>query len=173
MTITSIDEFLSYYDKVKGRTLRIVECIPEQHIEWTFKAGKFTLGDIVRHLALLEQQMFAENVQQRKSRYQSYGEEHASGKEAVIELYKASYEHCRKVYAALSNDQLMQKAETPAGVPITTWKWLRAMLEHEIHHRAQIYTYLAMLNVTTPPLYGLTAEQVADRSASPSQHKGH
>jgi uncharacterized damage-inducible protein DinB len=49
-------------------------------------------------------------------------------------------------------------------MPITVWKWLRAMVEHEIHHRGQIYIYLAMLNVSTPPLYGLTSEQVLERS---------
>jgi uncharacterized damage-inducible protein DinB len=39
------------------------------------------------------------------------------------------------------------------------------MPEHEIHHRGQIYLYLAMLGVKTPPLYGLTSEQVRARSA--------
>jgi uncharacterized damage-inducible protein DinB len=32
--------------------------------------------------------------------------------------------------------------------------------EHECHHRGQIYLYLGMLGVPTPPLYGLTSEQV-------------
>jgi hypothetical protein len=30
--------------------------------------------------------------------------------------------------------------------------------EHEIHHRGQIYIYLALLEVPTPPLYGLTSD---------------
>ena len=38
------------------------------------------------------------------------------------------------------------------------------MVEHEIHHRGQIYLYLAVLGVPTPPLYGLTEEQVLARS---------
>jgi uncharacterized damage-inducible protein DinB len=40
------------------------------------------------------------------------------------------------------------------------------MIEHEVHHRGQIYLMLGMLNVATPPLYGLTAEQVRQRSVS-------
>jgi len=39
------------------------------------------------------------------------------------------------------------------------------MVEHEIHHRGQLYTYLGLLGVPTPPLYGLTAEQAAERGA--------
>ncbi len=44
-------------------------------------------------------------------------------------------------------------------------KWLRPMIEHEVHHRAQIYLTLGMLGVDTPPLYGLTSEEVRERSA--------
>lgn len=40
------------------------------------------------------------------------------------------------------------------------------MIEHEIHHRGQIYLYLSMLNVETPPLYGLTSEEVFEKSES-------
>lgn len=39
------------------------------------------------------------------------------------------------------------------------------MTEHEIHHRGQIYFCLSMLDVPTPPLYGLTSEQVIERGA--------
>jgi len=34
------------------------------------------------------------------------------------------------------------------------------MPEHEIHHRGQLYTMLSMLDVPTPPLYGMTAAEV-------------
>jgi uncharacterized damage-inducible protein DinB len=38
------------------------------------------------------------------------------------------------------------------------------MVEHEVHHRGQLYLMLAMLGVRTPPIYGLTSEQVRERS---------
>jgi len=40
------------------------------------------------------------------------------------------------------------------------------MIEHEVHHRGQIYMYLGMLDVATPPIYGLTEEEVKRRSVS-------
>ena len=40
------------------------------------------------------------------------------------------------------------------------------MIEHEIHHRGAIYTYLGILGIETPPLYGLTEEQVRERSVT-------
>ena len=38
------------------------------------------------------------------------------------------------------------------------------MVEHEVHHRGQIYTYLGLLDVPTPPLFGLTSEEVRAKS---------
>jgi uncharacterized damage-inducible protein DinB len=68
------------------------------------------------------------------------------------------------IFARLTPDDLSGKCMTPEGTSLTTWKWLRAMVEHEIHHRGQVYLYLSMLGVPTPPLYGLTSEQVRERS---------
>ena len=59
-----------------------------------------------------------------------------------------------------------KKCLTPAGAPIHVWKWLRAMVEHEIHHRGQLYIYLGILGLPSPPLYGLTSEQVKELSIS-------
>jgi uncharacterized damage-inducible protein DinB len=42
------------------------------------------------------------------------------------------------------------------------------MIEHEVHHRGQIYLILGMLGVETPPIYGLTSEEVRARSSPAS-----
>jgi hypothetical protein len=41
-----------------------------------------------------------------------------------------------------------------------------AMTEREIHHCGQLYLYLGILGVPTPPLSDLTSEQVRGRSQS-------
>ena len=66
--------------------------------------------------------------------------------------------------ARLTDERFDEKCQTPAGTPITIWKWLRAMIEHEAHHRGQLYFILGMRGVATPPIYGLTAEQVREHS---------
>ena len=70
------------------------------------------------------------------------------------------------IFSRLSADDLQKKCVTPGGTPITVWKWLRAMVEHEVHHRSQIYTYLGMLGIPTPPIYGLTSEEVEKPASS-------
>jgi uncharacterized damage-inducible protein DinB len=68
------------------------------------------------------------------------------------------------IFSALSREDLARRCSTPAGIDLPGWKWLRAMVEHEIHHRGQIYVYLGLLGLGAPPIYGLTSEEVRERS---------
>jgi uncharacterized damage-inducible protein DinB len=164
MEIASIAQFLPYFDGVRTRTLRVAECIPRDRLEWTHRDGAFTLGDLLRHLAATERFMFAENVQGLPSRYPGHGTELAAGYAEVLDYVRRMHGESMDIFSALTPEQLASKCITPAGTPISTWKWLRAMVEHEVHHRGQIYLMLGMLGVPTPPLYGLTSEQVRERS---------
>ncbi len=166
MQIQNLDTFLEYLDKVHQRTLRVVRCIPPDKLDWSYAPGKFTLGDVVRHIAAIERHMFAENVQGKPSRYAGCGRELADGYDQVLQFKERMHRESVEIFSRLTPDELNRKCETPAGVAITVWKWLRSMTEHEIHHRGQIYLYLAMLGVATPPLYGLTSEQVKERSVA-------
>jgi uncharacterized damage-inducible protein DinB len=82
----------------------------------------------------------------------------------VLEFAQRMHRESAEIFSLLTQEQLNGKCTTPGGASITTWKWLRAMVEHEAHHRGQIYLYLSLLGVETPPLYGLTSEQVRERS---------
>src|SRR5262249_36038568 len=142
-----LDEFLHQFERFRQRTRRVVECIPEQHIEWTYKPGAFTLGDLARHIAVTERYIWAETVHDRPVRYTSHGREMADGRDAVIALLDRLHEESMASFRSLTPAALEAKCTTPEGSKLTTWKWLRLMPEHEIHHRGQLYTMLSMLNV--------------------------
>jgi uncharacterized damage-inducible protein DinB len=164
MEILTVGPFLDYFERVRERTLRVINCIPDEKIEWTYKEGKFTFGDVIRHLAVIERYMYAENVRLKPSRYPGNGKELADGYDEVLEFFNRMHNESMGIFRELTDDDLKKKCITPGGAPITVWKWLRAMVEHEIHHRGQLYIYLGMLDVATPPIYGLTSEEVLARS---------
>ncbi|MFL5386369.1 MAG: DinB family protein [Longimicrobiaceae bacterium] len=164
MEITAIGPFLGYFEGIRGRTRRVVECIPPEHIEWAPREGAFTFGDIVRHLAAIERWMFAENACGRPSRYPGHGRELADGRDAVLAYLDRMHAEAAELLRTLTPEELRGPATTPGGATMAAWKWLRAMVEHEVHHRGQIYLMLNLLRVPTPPLYGLTEEEVHARS---------
>ena len=164
MEITTIAPFLKYFDNVRERTMRVARCVPPDHVDWTCAPGKFTLGDLLRHIAVVEGHVFAETVQNRPSRYVSHGSELAENYESILSLMQHLHAESMEIFATLTDEDLQRTCTTPSGGEIQISKWLRAMVEHEVHHRGQIYLYLGMLGVPTPPLYGLTSEEVRARS---------
>jgi len=168
MEIRSIAPFLDYWAGIRARTRRVAECIPAERLEWRPGPGRFSPGDLVRHLATIERWMYAETVRGRPTRYAGCGHELAAGLDEVLGFLDRLGAESRAIFATLSDEELLRKCLTPAGTPITTWKWLRAMVEHEVHHRGQLYELLGLLNVPTPPLYGLTSEEVQARSVGGS-----
>jgi uncharacterized damage-inducible protein DinB len=164
MEIRTIQPFLLYFDNVRERTMRVARCIPPGKVDWTYAAGKFTLGDLLRHLAVAERYMWAENVQGLPSRVSSHGPELAADLPAIFALMERLHAESMAIFGKLTDQQLTAKCTTPGDGQLATAKWLRAMVEHEVHHRGQIYVYLGILGVDTPPIFGLTSEEVRARS---------
>jgi uncharacterized damage-inducible protein DinB len=164
MEITTAESFLTYFEKVRERTIRVARCIPPDQLEWRYREGTFSFGDILRHLGAIERYMFAENAALRPSRYPGHGRELADGYEEVFAYLHRMHAEAVEIFTVLSPSDLQRKCVTPGGAELAVWKWLRSMVEHEVHHRGQIYVYLSMLGIQGPPLYGLTSEEVRSRS---------
>ena len=166
MQITSMKLFLPYYSKIRERTNNIIKVIPPERLDFAYMPGKFTIADQIRHIAAIERYMFAENIAGRKSAYHGCGKELADGYENIIRFFNRLHAESLEIFSNLTDDELNQKCMTPGNTQMAVWKWLRAMVEHEIHHRGELYIYLNLLNIKTPPMFGLTSEEVLERSIS-------
>jgi len=164
MEINSSEAFCRYFENIRVRTRRVIACIPEDRMEWRPAAAAFSFGDLIRHLGAIERWMFAENVSGRPSRYPGHGRELADGHEAVLAYLDRMHAEAMALIGALAQEALASSCTTPGGATMPVWKWLRAMVEHEVHHRGQIYLMLRLIGVETPALYGLTSEEVRARS---------
>jgi len=92
--------------------------------------------------------------------YPGCGKELAAGLDETIHFFNRLHAESVAIFSKLTPENLKEKCITPGEAPITKWKWLRAMIEHEIHHRGQIFIYLSVLGINTHPLFGLTSEEV-------------
>ena len=154
-------EFISYSKGFRSRTDRLVPLIPPALFDWRPQENAFSFGDLLRHLAGIERWMWAENAAGRPARYGGHDAEVPAGQDPV-QYFGALRTESSAIFENLSDD-LNSTVATPAGAEMKLWKWLRAMLEHEAHHRGQLYLMLRMNGIATPPLFGLTSEQVRDR----------
>ncbi len=48
----------------------------------------------------------------------------------------------------------------PDARPVRAWRLLLAMVEHEVHHRSQLASYLTWMGLEAPDIFGLGVEDV-------------
>jgi len=106
MEINTIGPFLDYYEKIRQRTLKVTKCIPPEKIDWTYKEGKFTFADLIRHIASIERYMYAENAQLKPSRYPGHGKELADGYEGVLAYMDRMHKESMEIFSRLSDEDL-------------------------------------------------------------------
>ncbi|MGF1506920.1 MAG: DinB family protein, partial [Anaerolineae bacterium] len=53
-----------------------------------------------------------------------------------------------------------KRTKLDANIPMSAWRFLMMMLDAEIHHRAQLSTYLMLLDVRRPRMDALSIEAV-------------
>jgi uncharacterized damage-inducible protein DinB len=160
--IASVRAFTEYFDGVRRRTVGFVRTVPPEMIDWAPKPGEYTCGDIVRHLAASES-MFTGVVTEGVWRYD--GHERARGATLADALALLDGRHTAAVQALARTADAALAAPRPAlepgGRPIRGWRVLMAMCEHEVHHRSQLASYLTLMGVDAPDIFGLGVEDVA------------
>lgn len=166
MEVTDVATFLRYFENVRERTRRVIHKVPAERFDFRYREDKFSFADLVRHLGAVERYMWAENVQGKPSRYPGHGPELADGHAEVLAWFEHMHQESVRIFGSLTNEDLARPCTTPGGASLATGKWLRAMVEHEIHHRGEMFVYLGLLGINAPKLFGLTSEEVKARSIS-------
>ncbi|MGZ3902370.1 MAG: DinB family protein [Bacteroidia bacterium] len=164
MEIKSINAFLSYYEKTRQVTSKVIKVIPHEKVNWSYMPGKFTIGDMVRHMAAIERWVFAEVAIDNKPAYRGCGKELADGYDNIVSYFNRMQEQSLNIFKSLQDKDLTRSVKTLDGKDIELGSFLRALLLHEIHHRGALCIYLNLLNVTTPPIIGLKEEEVIQLS---------
>ena len=60
MEMTTMEYFLAWYGKIRKVTNEVLKVVPPGQLDWTYMSGKFTIGDLIRHIAAIERLVFAE-----------------------------------------------------------------------------------------------------------------
>jgi uncharacterized damage-inducible protein DinB len=164
MTVKSVKEFIKYYERTREITKQVIGVIPPDKIDWTYRTGKFTIADLVRHIAAIERNVFMEVVQGHKATYKGCRSELADGYENVINYFDEMHRQSIAILSALNDDDLLNEVKALDGKNTSVGNFLRALIVHEVHHRGALCIYLNLLDVKTPPVIGLMEEEVIEFS---------
>jgi hypothetical protein len=161
--ITDIEEFIKSFHGQRRRTQWVVDAVPLEKTHWRPWPGELSPAEIICRIAA-GHLMYTGAIAYGIWEVDDY-EIAVSTWDEALRYFHDKTEEALDLLRPLPNSILKEKCSRPDdNIPTATWRFLLAMLEHEIHHRSQLNTYLMLMNVRQPNLGGITIETV--RAAS-------
>ncbi|MFQ5675664.1 MAG: DinB family protein [bacterium] len=162
------ESLLPEFDQEMANTRKVLERIPEEKLDWKAHDKSMTIKEIASHLAnlptwvilSLKEDSFdmapkdgpapkTPQLSSRKEVLDAFDKNVADARSAIAETGDADF---------MNNWSLLAGGETLLSMPKIAV--LRSfVMNHSIHHRAQLGVYLRLNDVPVPAIYGPTADE--------------
>jgi uncharacterized damage-inducible protein DinB len=157
--ISSMAGFLKYFESIRRRTMVAADAVPEGKMDWSPGEGEYTCGDILRHLGSVQVMNWAVIAGEAWD-YPEHGREMGASKAEALAYLEACNKRATGLIEGMGDEVLEEKRPNVVGRPVSAWRLLMATVEHEVHHRSQLDTYLYLMGAKPPQLYGVKMEEL-------------
>jgi uncharacterized damage-inducible protein DinB len=162
------ETILPEFDREMANTRKVLECVPDDRLEWQAHPTSHTIGWNANHLA--EILGWVEGILTKPSwdiapvGGAPYQAPKLTTRREILELFDRNVAAARQALAAVPENQLAQPWPLlSAGTPFFTRPratMIRSfVLNHVIHHRAILCVYLRLNDVPVPGMYGPSGDE--------------
>ena len=155
-------------DQEMAGTRKTLERIPENKFDWRPHPKSFTMIGLATHIANMvgwgKDVIKEDSFDVAPPGADPYREEPADSVAALLTLFDKNYAKFREALSAASDEAMTKEWSLLAGGQVIFKKpriaCLRGdVLNHLIHHRAQLGVYLRLNDAPVPALYGPSADE--------------
>ncbi len=159
--MAELDDFMEHLERYRAVTLQSLDLVEDEDLRWRPGPDHYTLGQQFLHIAQ------SEDFQIQAHLHGDWDYERArfpSRQLRVDELRELLEVTRSRTMAALNEldpgrlDEVVDHGERQPIQTLRWWLWL--LLEHEVHHKAQIAVYLRQMG-KTPPFFASALENGA------------
>lgn len=153
--IDELSTLREHLERYRGVTLQTVELVPDDKLDWRPAEQSMSFAEQVLHIARVEQ-FYAQGFFGGVWRLELF--EESPGPLTKENLKKRLGEGHAYLLAQLDGltperlGEIFKVPDVPVDWPLRGWLWY--LLEHELHHKAQLAVYLRQLGVV-PPFFAL------------------
>ena len=148
------DAFIALYEQEVPVTRNVMLAVPEQQKTYRPDSRSMTAEELVWHIAS-DEVWFQSSVLEGKFERGSY-KDHPSTICGIAEWYESRIEELLPRIRALSPEELGQIVPF-FGLQFPAVICLSFLIQHSIHHRGQLSTYLRSMGGVVPNIYGPSA----------------
>jgi uncharacterized damage-inducible protein DinB len=156
--------FLPEFDHEMANTRKSLERVPEDKSGWKPHDKSATLGGLATHLATINGWTDAIVGQDSFDVKNAPAPQQIKSRAELLGTFDKNVASARKAIAGATDEQLMKPwSLLNDGKPIFTMPRIAVLrsfiMNHTIHHRAQLGVYLRLNNVPVPAIYGPSADE--------------
>lgn len=166
--MTLADSLIPEFDHEMAGCRRVLERVPAERFDYRPHPRSFSLGQLANHLAAvpswLVTAMSTTELDFIDPEMAAQLPLPATSTAGLLEVFDRAVKSARSALVAGSDEDLMtlwcgrSKGKTVFSIP-RMGVYRNYILNHMIHHRAQLTVYLRMLETPVPALYGPTADE--------------
>jgi uncharacterized damage-inducible protein DinB len=169
MSHTISQSMLPEFDHEFANTLKTLERVPEDAPDFRPHEKSMPLATLAGHLVEMPTWAVMTLTQDELDMNPPNGEKYVSpvmtSRAELLAFYDKELKRAREALAATSDEAMMQPWTLKSGgQEILSMPRIAVMrsyvMNHMIHHRAQLGVYLRMNNVPVPGLYGPSADEM-------------
>jgi uncharacterized damage-inducible protein DinB len=155
---------LPEFDQEMASTRKVLERIPEEKFTWKPHEKSYTLLKLATHVGMLPTWLGMTLNTSRLDLSQPFTPPSPSNRADILSLFDRNVTEARAALAG-ATDQVMFASWTLANGPHEIFTLPKVavirsfVLNHLIHHRAQLTVYLRLNNVPVPGMYGPSADE--------------
>jgi uncharacterized damage-inducible protein DinB len=147
-----------------GVTRKLLERVPEAHLDWKPHEKSMTLGGLALHVATIPYWLIRVLEADSFDLATATRNPPPSSVQQILEAFEDRVANMRRALDAADDASLTRTWQLRRGDQVLQTMprlaVIRAMgISHMIHHRAQLSVYLRLLDVPLPPMYGPTADE--------------
>ncbi len=160
--LNDVEAFIRFFHGQRRRTQWVVDVFPEERASWSPWPGEMSVAEILCHVAAAHM-MYATVIADNRWEIDDYGAAATSWKSATA-YFDEKTEQALDLIRDLPDRALTEERRRPsdASLSIPIWRLMMLMIEHEIHHRAQLESYLMLCNLRQPRLDALGVQAVME-----------
>lgn len=163
------ESLLPEFDNEMTSTRKTLERIPEDKLDWKPHEKSTTLGNLAAHIANMpswvEHTLGKDSLDLAPPGVEPPHAAPIQSAQEVLEIFDKNVASGRAAIAAASDEQMFQPWTLLKGgnalMTLPKAAVLRSfVMNHIIHHRAQLGVYLRLNDVPVPSVYGPSADEV-------------
>lgn len=154
-TRSELDDLVEHLERYRAITLQVFDLVSEEELEWRPAPDQYSLGQQLLHIAQAEDRfahgLFADDWSFERVRFPPELPSVAEMKRYFEEVRSFTLERLEGLDPS-ELGAVLQLPDAPVEHTLRSWLWF--VLEHELHHRGQVWAYLRAMG-HTPPFYAM------------------